>query len=248
MRKQTTAIHEAMYSPFPDRVQYNLFLNFGIGGSLIDGNRVIRGAFGQASNIGAMVPETGPRPSLVDLADALSITTEALDLAEIEQRTGSGDPVILDWIRTRGAMLSEPLSAVVHLFNPSAIVVSGLFTQNVIDGLISNIDLGVYDLPGRVELAKPDLRPGTVVGPDSMAISAAAVPIYQRFAPHHDGSSAPEGGVRWVGSRRASSKMFPPHLLTARPRFWTCPDRKSPTVGGYCPCSRRSRTCAGPKS
>ena len=191
---RTTAIYEAMYSPFSGRVSYNLYLNFGIGGSLIDGTRVIRGAFGQASNIGAMVPETGPRPSLVDLAGALGIETEALDLAEIEQRTEAGDPQILDWIRSRGAKLSEPLSAVVHLFNPSAIVVSGLFTRNVIEGLISHIDLGVYDLPGRVELAKPDLRPGTLVGPDSMAISAAAVPMYQRFVPNHDGLSDPEGG------------------------------------------------------
>ncbi len=190
---RTTAIYEAMYSPYADRVSYNLFLNFGIGGSLIEGLRVIRGAFGQASNIGAMVPETGPRPSLPDLADALGINTASLDLDEIEKRTACNDPVIIDWIKSRGAKLSEPLSAVVHLFNPSAIVVSGLFPQNVIEGLIEHIDLGVYDLPGRVELAKPALRVGSLVGPDSMAISAAAVPMYRDLIPHHDGFNHPQG-------------------------------------------------------
>lgn len=190
---RTTAIYEAMYSPHSDRVSYNLFLNFGIGGSLIDGLQIYRGAFGQASNIGAMVPETSPRPSLADLAEMLGLATADLDLQDIERRTKTNDPVMQKWIETRGARLSEPLSAVVHLFNPSAIVVSGMFPRNVIQGLIEQIDLGVYDLPDRVELAKPALRVGSLVGPESMAISAAAVPIYHHFVPHYSDFNAPIG-------------------------------------------------------
>ena len=48
--------------------------------------------------------------------------------------------------------------------------------RSAIEGLIYHIDFCVYNLPGQNELAKPDLRPGTLAGPDSMAISAAAVP------------------------------------------------------------------------
>ncbi len=188
---RTTAIYEAMYSPHSDRVSYNLFLNFGIGGSLIDGMRIYRGAFGQASNIGALVPETGPRPSLPDFAKMLGLDIAQLNLHEIERLADVNDPVLREWIETRGAQLSRPLSAVVHLFNPSAIVVSGMFPKNVIEKLITQIDLGIYDLPDRVELAKPALRVGTLVGADSMAISAAAVPIYNHFIPHDAAPALP---------------------------------------------------------
>ncbi|MBX5083084.1 hypothetical protein HJB56_09950 [Rhizobium lentis] len=48
------------------------------GGGLVTKDAVIRGAFNQASNIGALIPETGPRPNLSDLARHLGCRLDEL--------------------------------------------------------------------------------------------------------------------------------------------------------------------------
>ena len=183
LESKASAIHDLMWAPASDAVIFKLFLDFGVGGSLIDGTRVFRGAFGQACNIGALVPDSGPRPSLPDLARALGLDLRSLDLGDIERRMDAGDPQLVDWVATRGAQLSEPLSVVVQLINPASIVVGGLFPVNVIEALIGHIDLTRHDVPGRIALTKPDIRPATIAGPDSMAIAAASVPLYNACVP-----------------------------------------------------------------
>jgi predicted NBD/HSP70 family sugar kinase len=175
------AVYEAMRESDLGRLVYMVFLDYGIGGSLIENMRVFPGGYGQASNLGALVPDSGPRPSLPDLATYLDVRLEELSSDGISALMDRRDPRLLRWIRSRGKALSKPLSIVVHLINPTAIVVGGTFPRSVLEGLIARIDLGLLDYPGRAPLTKPVLRVASVVGPDAMAVAAAAVPIAKRL-------------------------------------------------------------------
>ncbi|MEL6102778.1 MAG: winged helix-turn-helix transcriptional regulator, partial [Pseudomonadota bacterium] len=73
LESKCPSIDEAMYGSDPNALVFVLFLDYGVGGSLVDGLRVFRGGFGQAVNIGALVPDSGPRPSLPDLAKYLAL-------------------------------------------------------------------------------------------------------------------------------------------------------------------------------
>jgi predicted NBD/HSP70 family sugar kinase len=175
------AVYEAMRESDLGRLVYMVFLDYGIGGSLIENMRVFPGGYGQASNLGALVPDSGPRPSLPDLATYLDVRLEELTSDEIGAMMDRRDPRLLRWVQSRGKALSKPLSIVVHLINPTAIVVGGTFPRSVLEALIAKVDLGRLDYPGRAPLTKPVLRVASVAGPDAMAVAAAAVPIAKRL-------------------------------------------------------------------
>ncbi|MEO1677305.1 MAG: ROK family transcriptional regulator [Pseudomonadota bacterium] len=178
LESKCPAIDEAMYGSRPDALIFMLFLDYGVGGSLIDGLRVFRGANGMAVNIGALVPESGPRPSLPDLARCLGLADHEPGPDVFAALEAISDPRLRDWTQSRGRAMSDPLSIVVQFFNPTDIVLSGLFPKSVLERLAAEIDLGRYDVPGRVPMPKPTLRIARHVGEDALASSAAAVSLY----------------------------------------------------------------------
>ena len=84
---------------------------------------------------------------------------------------------LMDWIESRGATLSEPLSAVVQLLNPQTIVLGGNFPNPVLSALRQHIDLSVYDVPTRMPLSKPDIVISDVLGEASRATASAILPL-----------------------------------------------------------------------
>lgn len=181
LESKSPALHEAMQGEGNDGVVYMVFLDYGVGGSLIDRMRLFRGGFGEASNIGAMLPEKGVRPSLPDLAHHLGIPTAALSTERVQDLATSRPPELQSWLESRGAALSLPLSTVVHLINPTEIVLGGLFPAEILAGLARHVRLDLLDHPGRRPLTKPDLRVASVSGPDAMAVAAASVPFVYRL-------------------------------------------------------------------
>ena len=171
---RVAAIDEAMRTGQNDAVIFVLILDYGVGGSLISAKSVFRGATGQAGNIGALVPESGPRPSLPDLAGHLGTELACLTPETLDPH----DPPVAEWAVSRGKGLSDALSIVVQLFNPSDIVIGGILPRNIIDNLIPHIDLCRFDHPGRSELPKPRLRSARTVGRDADAIAAGMASIH----------------------------------------------------------------------
>lgn len=171
---RVAAVDEAMRTGQNDAVIFVLILNYGVGGSFISGKSLFRGASGQAGNIGALVPESGPRPSLPDLARHLGIGLESLDPEMLDPF----EPRVAEWTADRGTGLSDALSTVVQLFNPSDIVIGGILPRKIIDRLIEHIDLHRFDFPGRSELPKPRLRSARTVGRDADAVAAAMASIH----------------------------------------------------------------------
>ena len=188
LESKAPAIDEAMHGAATDAVVFMLFLDYGVGGSLIDGLRVYRGGFGQAVNIGALVPDSGPRPSLPDLARHLGLTGSEPPPRMLEALIAADDPRLADWIESRAAALSPALATVVQLFNPTDIVVGGQFPPEILARLLARITLDRHDMPGRLAVRKPRLRLARVVGENAMAVSAASVALHRILAP-------PEAGV-----------------------------------------------------
>lgn len=182
LESKCPAIDEAMNVARPEAVLFTLFLDYGVGGGLIDGLRVFRGGFGQAVNIGALLPEPGIRPSLPDLARYLGLDTPEPGFELMRQASGPLRAQIEDWTRSRGAALSQPLSAVTQLLNPTDIVLGGLFPRWILEGLMAEIQLDLYDADGRVPIGKPALRIARVVGEDALSVSAASVSVFRALS------------------------------------------------------------------
>ena len=124
-----------------------------------------------------MSPVSRPRPTVLDLASHLGTTPDALDEARLAVLLTDRDKRLCEWIEARGDQISGPLSIVVQLFNPTAIVVGGIFPRPIYEALLARVDLGRLDHPGRLPLPKPALQVASVVGPDAMAVTSAAIPI-----------------------------------------------------------------------
>jgi predicted NBD/HSP70 family sugar kinase len=182
LESKCQAIDEAMNVADPDAVVFTLFLDYGIGGSLIDRLRVFRGGFGQAVNIGALMPEPGIRPSLPDLARFLGLDSPEPSFALMSNATGAKKDRLDTWIRSRGKALSDPLSAVTQLLNPTDVVLGGLFPEWILEGLMAEVRLDLYDVEGRVPIGKPKLRIARVVGEDALSISAASVSVFRALS------------------------------------------------------------------
>ncbi|MEO1797378.1 MAG: hypothetical protein AAFR53_10235, partial [Pseudomonadota bacterium] len=88
------------------------------------------------------------------------------------------DQRLLDWIETRGSALSDPLSIVVQFFNPTDVVLSGIFPRPILAGLVDHIDMTRYDTPGRLPMTKPQLRLARHVGPSSLAATAGSTSLF----------------------------------------------------------------------
>ncbi|MGV2129455.1 ROK family protein [Agrobacterium vitis] len=173
---------------------FHLTMDYGVGGGLVWKGQLFRGASNQAANFGSLVPETGPRPSLVDLSRYLGEQLENLTLDHIEKLWTSGHAGLRDWTVERGKGLSMPLAAVVQLFNPDTILIGGFFPRSVLEGLMDQIDLGALDIPSRRPVTKPVMRLTDLVGAPGRAQAASLLPIAARLL-GQKAISPPIGGV-----------------------------------------------------
>lgn len=156
-------------------------LDFGIGGGLVSNGELFRGAFNQAANFGALVPETRPRPSLTDLAIHLGVPLEAMTEEFLMERWQMADPNLATWSAKRGKGLSGPLSTVVQLINPDTIVLGGLLPPPMLQHMLEQVSLDELDLAHRRPLTKPVLRVSELTGARGYAEAAALLPIYSRL-------------------------------------------------------------------
>ncbi|MBA8903860.1 ROK family transcriptional regulator [Phyllobacterium sp. P30BS-XVII] len=175
------AAFEAHQPNHARRCIFYLTLDFGIGGGLVTNGVVFRGAHNQAANIGALIPETGPRPNLTDLAKYLDCPIHNLSDAFLATLFRANDPQLLAWILDRSKNLSMPLAAVTQLFNPDLIILGGFFPREILEEMSKQIDLSVLDTFGRRPLIKPDISVTRLLGPSGIAKAAALLPVQARL-------------------------------------------------------------------
>ncbi len=170
-------LHHAIQSQHAGHVLFYLSLAEGVGGQIFDRDRPFAGGYNMAGNIGALIPETGSRPSLPDLAAFLEEPRHTLTLPRIDALFQSGDQRLTDWIDDRARGLGLALSAVVQLINPDRLILGGDLPGSVLDAFKERLDLSHYDTPGRLSLRKPDIIVSDLLGEGHRSIGAAAAPI-----------------------------------------------------------------------
>ncbi|MGW7051418.1 ROK family protein [Streptomyces sp. NPDC054887] len=114
----------------------------GVGGALVLGGELLRGAHGFAGEIGHVVVDPagpacrcGSRGCLEQYAGQRAVLRAAgIDenaglpgVAELESRARAGDARAVEAIRRAGAMLGLVLSGAVNLFDPDAVVLGGIY-------------------------------------------------------------------------------------------------------------------------
>jgi len=177
LENEGPAYAEAIAPEAPRDSLFYLILDHGIGGKIVTGRRIYRGGYNQASNIGGLLPETGPRPTLTDLASHLGLSLADLTDPFLRRLLQDRSAALIDWLDNRGALLSQPLSAVVQLLNPEVIVLGGGFPPAYYSELITRVSLDAYDVPSRMPITKPSMRVATLTGEAARAAASATIPI-----------------------------------------------------------------------
>ncbi|MEU5737241.1 ROK family protein [Streptomyces tendae] len=150
------ALAELWFGAGTEGVRSFLYLTgeIGIGGALVLGGGLLRGAHGFAGEIGHMVVDPdgplcrcGAHGCLEQYAGQAALLTAAgIDadagaqgVAELERRARQGDPSALSAIERAGRQLGVVLSGAVNLFDPEAVMLGGVYRE-LMDWLAPAVD------------------------------------------------------------------------------------------------------------
>ncbi|MEM9794446.1 MAG: ROK family transcriptional regulator [Pseudomonadota bacterium] len=167
-----------------------LYFGAGLGLGVVTGGRLLRGARGNAGEVGhiPVASEKGPVPleSRVSRLSArrhlAAAGIEADSIGDIESLYAARNPVLLDWLAQTVQPLSLAVQTIENLFDPQAIVFGGALPSGLIAEMIGGIQLADTSVAARPDRVGPRLLQGAT-GRITAAVGAAALIINQSFTP-----------------------------------------------------------------
>lgn len=133
-----------------------LYFGAGLGLGIVHQGQLVRGAFGNAGEIGH-IPIPGQNQKLEDALSRLSVQQhlqaadkQADSIDELKHLFHQNDPDVLAWLDTASSALSHAVAIVENLFDPETIVLGGAMPDVFLDHLISHAtlpDLSVSNRP-----------------------------------------------------------------------------------------------------
>lgn len=159
-----------------------LFLGHGVGGGCIAQGRLFTGEFGNAGEIGIFYPLDQPRPSAVDLVEALQAAgDEMVDLFNLASRLDRHAEIVDAWIDRAARQLELAVLSGIGWFDPATIVLSGSLPARVLAPLAEKLNSVAWaeKLGARTV---PAIRASRLQG-RAAAIGAAFLPIHHMIAP-----------------------------------------------------------------
>ncbi|PRY26164.1 putative NBD/HSP70 family sugar kinase [Aliiruegeria haliotis] len=167
-----------------------LYFGAGLGLGLVQDRRLMRGAFGNAGEIGhAMVP--GPDGAVV-LEHAVSRVAAQKHLArrgvhattggQLETLYREANPHLRQWLDRAAEPFSHAVAMIENLLDPQTIILGGAMPEGILDHLIDSVTLSEHSVSNRADRNVPRLLRGRS-GPMTAARGAAALVINQRFTP-----------------------------------------------------------------
>jgi len=167
-----------------------LYFGTGLGLGLVSEGRLVRGAFGNAGEIGHIdVP--GPEGA-VKLEQAVSRHSvqrhlkrhgiASTDTAALAQLYDARAAPLMDWLESASRPLSHAIALVENLFDPQAIILGGALPDEMIDHLIARVPLAVRSVANRPDRTGPRLLRGAS-GRMTAALGAASLVINNTFTP-----------------------------------------------------------------
>jgi predicted NBD/HSP70 family sugar kinase len=176
-----------------------VYFGTGLGLGIVARGQVLRGAFGNAGEIGHIVVEPGGRSCDCGQSGCLEAYTSRLALrrmlaesgvkadsaAEIEALYEAGDPALTNWLESAAGPLSRAIAMLENLLDPQAVVLGGALPDAVLDDLIARLDLPAASVSNRPDRKRPRVLRG-VSGRTTAALGAAALVIHDTITPNLD--------------------------------------------------------------
>lgn len=171
----------AAYSEF-----YYLYFGVGLGGTMVHDGAVLRGAWGNAGEIGHLVAVLDGEPCPCGNAGCLEryLSLEAFG----RRRRGMSEA---QWVEAIAPVYRNALVAIENLFDPQTIVLGGLAPES----LMRLLEAAAADLPNSVAARRNRTAPRVVLsggGHQSVLRGAAALAIAGVLSPRFDHMFAPE--------------------------------------------------------
>ncbi|MDT0681275.1 ROK family transcriptional regulator [Roseicyclus sp. F158] len=171
-----------------------VYFGTGIGLGLISEGRPMRGAFGNAGEIGHIVVAPGGRPcpcgqngcleryaSLHALRERLADAGRSLPAEDLGSLDPDGDPVVAAWLEDAAAHLSPMISILENVLDPETIILSGGLPTACLDAIIGRLSFGP-SVARRSDRAVPPVIRGQS-GLLTAALGAAALPMHDAITP-----------------------------------------------------------------
>jgi predicted NBD/HSP70 family sugar kinase len=175
-----------------------LFVYFGagLGLGIVHEGRPMRGAFGNAGEIGHAVVVPGGRPcpcgqsGCLERYASVQVLREKLaeagiaaeSVAEFEALHAAGHPVFKAFIAEAGHYLAPMLATLENILDPETIILGGALPDAVIDDLIAALTPLPMSVASRRQRARPRLMRGQT-GQLTAALGAAALPLLETITP-----------------------------------------------------------------
>ncbi|KFC67428.1 Transcriptional regulator, ROK family [Devosia sp. LC5] len=185
-----------------------LYFGVGLGLGVIQDGRPLRGAFGNAGEIGhvGLVPRKGKSAygaagvlerfvSVYALREQLALAgIYAANVDDIQALHDDNNPHLMGWIASAADYLAPTVGMLENIFDPETIIFGGGLPDSVLDAVISALDpLPVSVATRRMRTTPRVLRGQT--GQLTAALGAAALPLLDTVSPHLSTATGPAAAV-----------------------------------------------------
>lgn len=161
-----------------------LYFGAGLGLGIVSEGALVRGAFGNAGEIGHLVIG-GERLEAVAsrLALARRLTAVGHPAETVEEiEAACATPEVETWLREAAAALSEAVAVIETLLDPEVVILGGALPDPLIDALITRIALSDNSLAARADRRLPRLMRGAA-GRMTATKGAASLLVDRLFTP-----------------------------------------------------------------
>lgn len=173
-----------------------LYFGVGLGLGLIQEGSPLRGAFGNAGEIGhvALVPRNGRAfygaagalerfVSVFALREHLAFAgVYAADVDDIQRLYDENSPALLEWIDTAADYLAPTVAMLENMLDPEAVIFGGGLPDAVLDAIIAALDPLPISVATRQKRTTPRVLRGQT-GQMTAALGAAALPLLDTVSP-----------------------------------------------------------------
>jgi len=173
-----------------------IYFGTGIGLGVMSNGKVLRGAYGNAGELGHMIVERdgnrcacGNQGCLETYVSRFSLNKhlakhqiDANVGEQLESLYNEGNEHILSWLDQACGPLAQTIGIVENLFDPQCIILGGAMPDGLIDHLIDRMQLPTGSIANRTERAVPRLVRGAS-GRMTATLGGAAIIINDVFVP-----------------------------------------------------------------
>ena len=174
-----------------------IYFGTGVGLGTICRGQPLRGANGNAGEIGHLIAIPGGRPCACGqrgcleryasphaLRERLEAAGRKADQKSLTMLNAANDPVLLEWIAEAAGYLSQVMATLENLFDPETVILGGTLPDPVIDAILARLDVAT-SVASHGNRRQPRFQRGQT-GRLTAALGAASLPLFDLTTPRLD--------------------------------------------------------------